>query len=474
VTFVSVEFGLLLGFCLACYFWLPSRGRLLLLLAASYLFYAYWKPWYAVLILFSTSVDYFAGRMIAATNRQGQKRLALVLSIGTNLTLLGYFKYMNFGLKVIHGALGTLAEPLPQALDIILPVGISFYTFQGMSYAIDVYRGTIPAERDFPSFALYISFFAQLVAGPIERAGDLLPQLKKYRPYDPELFESGIRLLLWGFAKKLVVADRLLEAAQPVMQNMAPQTVPDILFATLGLYVMIYFDFSAYTDMARGTGALFGVRLAENFNLPMAATSIADFWRRWHMTLSTWVKDYVYTPLGGMHPRGLMHQALALLLTMGLVGLWHGANWTFVIWGLQNGVLMVLYQIYFRTVRRRWRRSAWINSAWFAFLGWCLTTLMHAAGMVWFFSPTLSRALDYFGRFVTPEAWAMPAHAPTVPGLCILACLWGWHAASGRLHPIDWLARQPVPLRATCYALLLFLIIGLGVTQGSTFVYFQF
>ena len=179
MTFVSAQFGILLIICLSCYFWLPSRGRLWLLLGASYVFYAYWNPWYAVLIFVSTAIDYGAGLWIAATDQPWQKRWAVWVSVVANLGLLGYFKYTNFGLHVLHQVLGPFAAPLPQALDIILPVGISFYTFQSMSYTIDVYRGDIPVERDFAAFALYVSFFPQLVAGPIERAADLLPQLKK-------------------------------------------------------------------------------------------------------------------------------------------------------------------------------------------------------------------------------------------------------------------------------------------------------
>lgn len=474
MTFVSAQFGLLLILCLSCYFWLPSRGRVWLLLGASYIFYAYWNPWYAILIFASTLIDYGAGRWIAATNQQWQKRCAVWMSVATNLGLLGYFKYTNFGLHVIHQLFGEFAAPLPQGLDILLPVGISFYTFQTMSYTIDVYRGDIPMERDFAAFALYVSFFPQLVAGPIERAGDLLPQLKRDRPYDPELFEKGMRLLLWGFAKKLVVADRLFAAAQPIMQHAASQSAPDLLFATLALFTMLYYDFSAYTDMARGTAALFGVRLTENFVLPMAATSIADFWRRWHITLSSWVRDYVYIPLGGMQPKGFLHQARVLLITMGLVGLWHGANWTYVVWGLQHGMLMVLYQIYFRTIRRRWRREAWMNSAAFSFAGWVLTMAMHAASMVWFFSPSLGRALECFHRFVTPAAWTLPRDGATLSGAVILALLWSVHAASERWRPLERMALLPVPLRAGCYAALFFIIVGLGVPQGNLFVYFQF
>jgi len=469
-----MEFGILLVITLLGFALLPGRGRIMFLLAASYIFYAYWNPWYAFLILFSTTIDYVAARRIASTEVQRQRCIALWISVVANLSLLGYFKYTNFGLHIVHQLLGSSASSLPRALDIILPVGISFYTFQSLSYTIDVYRKRIPPERNFAAFALFVSFFPQLVAGPIERAADLLPQLKKFRPRDPELFENGVRLLLWGFAKKLVIADRLYAAAEPLMLNPGILTVPDMLFATLGLFTMLYFDFSAYTDMARGTAALFGVRLTENFRLPLAATSIAEFWRGWHITLSSWVRDYVYIPLGGARPQGMIHQAAISLLTMGLVGLWHGANWTYVIWGLQHGLFMVLYQIYFLKVRRRWRRKAWIDSAWFAFIGWAFTMGLHAIGMAWFFSPTVNHALACLGRLITVSAWTFPVSDATIPGFIILFALWTIHTISGRRLPLDRAANLPAPLRGLFYAALFFIIVFLGTTRSFTFVYFQF
>jgi alginate O-acetyltransferase complex protein AlgI len=473
MTFVSVEFGLLLVIALIGYRWLPQRGQTWFLLLASYVFYAYWNPWYAWLILFSTVIDYTAARCMAGTEATGPRRLALWVSVFANLGLLAYFKYTNFGLHILHELFGSTVASWPRALDIILPVGISFYTFQSMSYTIDVYRRRIPAERDFSVFALFVSFFPQLVAGPIERAGDLLPQLKHLRSRDPELFESGVRLLLWGFLKKLVIADRLFFAAEPLMRDPLA-SAPDTLFATLGLFTMLYFDFSAYTDMARGTAALFGVRLSENFRMPLAATSIAEFWRGWHITLSTWVRDYVYIPLGGGKPLGWMHQLLVSLLTMGLVGLWHGANWTYIIWGLQHGLLMVGYQFYYVKIRRRWRKTTWINSGWFAFVGWAITMLLHAVGMAWFFSPDIEQALACIRRMVSPEAWAMSLSPVTGPGFLYLLILWGIHAIMGKRWPLDTMKRYAAPWRGLIYASLFFIIIFLGVSKSHTFVYFQF
>jgi len=473
MTFVSLEFGILLSICLIGYRWLTWRGQTWFLLAASYVFYAYWNPWYAWLILLSTVVDYFAARHLVNTDSSRSRCLALWMSIAANLGLLGYFKYTNFGLHILHDLLGDAVSSWPRALDLVLPVGISFYTFQSMSYTIDVYRRRIPAEKNFAVFALFVSFFPQLVAGPIERAADLLSQLKNKRPFDPVLFESGVRLLLWGFLKKLVIADRLYLAAEPLMRNPA-SSAPDMLFATLGLFTMLYFDFSAYTDMARGSAALFGVRLTENFRLPMAATSIAEFWRGWHITLSTWVRDYVYIPLGGTKPLGWIHQILISLLTMGLVGLWHGANWTYIVWGLQHGLFMVLYQFYFLKIRRRWRKSAWLNSWWFALLGWAVTMLLHAVGMAWFFSPDIGQGISCIGRMVSREAWAMSSSPATGSGLLILVCLWSIHAFMGKRWPLDTVERYAAPWRGIIYAALFFITVFLGVSKSTTFVYFQF
>ena len=255
----------------------------------------------------------------------------------------------------------------------------------------------------------------------------------------------------------------------------ASHSAPDLLFATLALFTMLYFDFSAYTDMARGTAALFGVRLTENFILPMAATSIADFWRTWHITLSSWVRDYVYIPLGGMQPRGFMHQALVLLITMGLVGLWHGANWTYVVWGLQHGVMMVLYQLYFRTSGGAGVGARGSTARGLRFAGWALTMAMHAVGMVWFFSPISGSRPGVPWPLCHPRMrGAFRKRPPRCRARSFSRCfgLFMRRAnAGGRWR--EWRI-LPAPLRAACYAALFFIIVGLGVPQGNLFVYFQF
>ncbi len=474
MTFVSLPFALLLTLTLALYWLLPTpRWRIPLLLVASYVFYAWWNPGYAGLILLSTTVDYVAGRYLEDKSRPG-RRLAVGLSIAANLGLLAYFKYTNFGLAVLHELLGGTVAGLPRALDILLPVGISFYTFQSMGYTIDVYRGRIAAERHFPTFALFVAYFPQLVAGPIERAGDLLPQLRRQARWHSGLFEEGLRLLLMGFAKKLVIADRLAAVLAPFYSAPTYWSAPDLAFASLGMFTMLYFDFSAYTDMARGASALFGVRLSENFIRPMAATSIADFWRRWHITLSTWMRDYLYTPLGGFRPRRPGINIRNTLVTMGLVGLWHGANWTYLAWGLQHGVTMLLYQALLLGPLRRWKHHPWAQGRTMAMAGWTLTMILHALNMVWFFSPTPQHALAMFARLFSPAGWQGAWHPITGSGFLVLFALWAIHAAGARWDPLAAAARAAAPLRAAFMLLLVFGILILRVTESVTFVYFQF
>jgi alginate O-acetyltransferase complex protein AlgI len=474
VTFVSFEFGVLLTLTLTLFWLLPHKGRIPLLLAASYLFYAYWNPWYAGLILLSTVIDFVAAHIIEVQKSEFRRRIALWTSVGANLALLGYFKYTNFGLTVLHGILGSAGDFLPTALDILLPVGISFYTFQSMAYTIDVYRGRIKAERSFPTFALFVAYFPQLVAGPIERAADLLPQLRRRVFWSGPLFEEGVRLLLWGFAKKLVIADRLGAIFFPVFQNPSTHGASDLIVASLGLFTMLYFDFSSYTDMARGTSCFFGVRLTENFRFPMTATSIAEFWRRWHITLSNWVRDYVFIPLGGLRARNPWHRFRTIMITMGLIGLWHGANWNFIIWGLSNGLLLALHLAVQTRFHGRMKTSGWWNSAPVALMGWAFTMGCHAFSVVWFFSPDISSALNHLQRIVSPSAWQQAVDPITPSGGLLLIALWMIHALGERFSILERMAAVAVPLRAAAYLIILAAIIGLGTARSATFVYFQF
>jgi alginate O-acetyltransferase complex protein AlgI len=313
----------------------PQSSRKLLLLIGSFYFYAVWSVAYSALLFASIVINYVASQAILTAPHQRVKKLFLLLSIVVNLGILFFFKYYNFFVEDLANPLGM---GLP-ALDLLLPMGISFYTFQSLSCTIDVYRGHFSGRYSLIDYALYISFFPQLVAGPIMRAGDLMPQFSKPVKLTRDRVLAGCSLACWGLIKKVFLAVPLARVVDPVYGEPAAYSGAALCLATYAFALQIYFDFSGYTDVARGTGQALGFDIAENFNAPYLATSLRDFWRRWHISLSTWLKDYLYIPLGGSR-HGLYRTGLSLLITMLLGGLWHGAAWTFVIWGALHGGLL--------------------------------------------------------------------------------------------------------------------------------------
>ncbi|MDA7880837.1 MBOAT family protein [Akkermansiaceae bacterium] len=324
------------------YFGVRAKYRWMLLLIASYIFYASWNPLYTLLIVGSTLVDYFAAIQVEKSRTKRAKKLYLTVSLLSNLGLLGFFKYYGFLAAETNWLLDAigLSERVP-IFQILLPVGISFYTFQTMSYSIDVYRGSLKAERHLGYFALYVSFFPQLVAGPIERSTRLLPQLRNLRGFDYQRVREGFQLIYWGLFKKIVVADWLADYVNSVYGNTGESAGLACLLATFFFGFQIYYDFSAYSEIARGCGKIFGVELMVNFRTPYFARSIKEFWNRWHISLSTWFRDYIYFPLGGSRvafPRVIMN----ILIVFAISGIWHGANWTFLIWGLLHGAALAL------------------------------------------------------------------------------------------------------------------------------------
>lgn len=341
VLFHSLAFLVFFPTVVALTFATPPRHRWALLLAASYYFYAAWKPEYLVLIVASTVVDYAVGLRLAETTG-GRKKWLLAASLTFNLGLLFAFKYADFFGASVQAAFraANVMVDVP-ALELLLPVGISFYTFQTLSYTVDVYRGEREPERHLGRFALYVAFFPQLVAGPIERSTHLLPQLKTLPAFDADRVSRGLGLMLWGFFKKLVIADRAAVFVDAVYADPERFGGPTIIAATYLFAFQIYADFSGYSDIAVGTARVLGVELMENFERPYAARSITDFWRRWHISLSTWFRDYLYVPLGGGRVAArqrLFNVAVVFLLS----GLWHGANWTFVAWGVFHGLLFAI------------------------------------------------------------------------------------------------------------------------------------
>ncbi|MDE6455329.1 MAG: MBOAT family protein, partial [Dysosmobacter sp.] len=336
------------------YYALPFRFRKYMLLAASYYFYMCWKPEFIVLILLSTAIDYFCGLGIGKhrTSRRAS-RAFLAVSLFMNLGLLFFFKYFNFFGETLTALCRAVSIPFTApALEVILPVGISFYTFQTLSYTIDVYRGRLEPERDFVSFALFVSFFPQLVAGPIETAANLLPQLKQEHPFSYDNAAWGLKLMAWGFFKKLVVADRLAALfVDPVCENPAEYSGGAFAVAAAAFAIQIYCDFGGYSDIARGCAKTMGVDLMVNFKAPyLFSASVTEYWKRNHISLSEWFHDYVYISLGG-NRKGPWKRALFVTVTFFLSGLWHGAGWTFVIWGLLQALYLNVESIFRRKGR---------------------------------------------------------------------------------------------------------------------------
>ncbi|MCP4310803.1 MAG: MBOAT family protein [Bacteroidetes bacterium] len=341
MLFNSLQFIFFFPIVVALYFVLKPKYRWVLLLLASYYFYMCWNYKYVVLIITSTLIDYVSGILLYKAGRKRYRIFFLLLSLGTNLGLLFFFKYFNFfsdSLNVIFSKLNIFYET--PTYNYLLPVGISFYTFQTLSYTIDIYRGKREPEYHLGKFALFVSFFPQLVAGPIERSVNLLPQFSRTYKFEYERVKSGILLMVWGFFKKVVIADRLAEYVNLVYNNASDYSGIQHGLATLFFSFQIYCDFSGYSDIAIGAALIMGYNLMTNFKRPYLSQNIGEFWRRWHISLSTWFRDYVYIPLGGNRVAKWRWQ-VNLFITFLVSGLWHGANWTFVVWGGLHGFYLV-------------------------------------------------------------------------------------------------------------------------------------
>ena len=342
MLFHSFAFCIFLPIVFLIYWAMPHRFRWVILLLASYYFYMSWNAKYILLIFLITLITYTAGIMLEKAQRQTGKKEILAAVVICCLSVLILFKYAQFILDSGAVFLQRFSIPLhPITVKLLLPVGISFYTFQSLSYVIDVYRGRIRAERNFGIFATFISFFPQLVAGPIERTGNLLPQIKEKHLFDSDLALTGMKQMLIGYFKKLVIADAVVRIVDPVFASPLSYGSGDMLLAALLFSVQIYCDFSGYSDIAMGVSDLFGIRLSDNFKSPYMAQSIQGFWRRWHISLSSWFRDYIYIPLGGSR-KGELRTALNTLIVFLVSGLWHGANWTFILWGLIHGLAQVI------------------------------------------------------------------------------------------------------------------------------------
>lgn len=345
MLFNSLEFGIFLPVVFILYWSLSKAGvkvQNLLLLCASYYFYACWDWRFLSLIIFSTLTDYLVGRCLSKTKDQLERRLFLLVSITVNIGFLAFFKYFNFFSESFSKAFTFIGMPIvdPALLDIILPVGISFYTFQTLSYSIDVYRYKVEPTRDIIAFFAFVSFFPQLVAGPIERATNLLPQFLSKRHFDYDIAVDGIRQILWGLFKKVVIADTCAIYVNDIFGNYGDYSGSTLMAGAFFFSIQIYGDFSGYSDIAIGTSRLFGFNLMRNFAYPYFSRDIAEFWRRWHISLSSWFRDYVYIPMGGSRGNAWNKVRNTLVIFI-LCGFWHGANWTFMLWGALNALFFL-------------------------------------------------------------------------------------------------------------------------------------
>lgn len=342
MLFNSIPFLIFFPIVALGYFLIPHRVRYIWLLFASYFFYMCWNPRYALLMGTSTLITYASGILIEQSETTKQKKMWVALSLVSNFSILFFFKYFDFAIDNLNRILGIVHLTAVQPkFDVILPVGISFYTFQALSYTMDVYRGDITVEKNPLRYALFVSFFPQLVAGPIERSTNLLTQLRERHYFDIDKVRDGLTLMLWGYFQKLVIADRVAILVNTVYNDWQHQAGVSLFVATLFFAVQIYCDFGSYSNIAIGAARVMGFDLMENFNTPYFSKSIGEFWRRWHISLSSWFRDYLYFPLGGSRCGKFRHY-LNIMIVFLCSGLWHGANWTFVVWGFLNGAFQVV------------------------------------------------------------------------------------------------------------------------------------
>ena len=477
MLFNSFEFLVFLPvvFLLYWYVFKPLRAQNLLVVAASYLFYGWWDVRFLLLIAFTTFCSFASGLLLE--RYEGRRLWQKWISAGNivlNLLVLGVFKYYDFfalNLEKLFRCFGVQLDWV--TLDVLLPVGISFYTFQALSYTIDVYRRSLRPTHDPVAFFAFISFFPQLVAGPIERATHLLPQFLAPRRFDYARAVDGMRQMLWGLFKKVVVADNCAVAVNHIFADYAACDTPTLLLGAVLFSFQIYGDFSGYSDMAIGTARLFGVELVRNFSFPYFSRDIAEFWRRWHISLTTWFRDYIYIPLGGSRCgkwRSFRNTVVIFLVS----GFWHGANWTFVAWGLFHALLFLPLLLSGRNRRYTAAPAPGRMLPSWRECGQMLATFAWAtAGWVIFRSETLSDAWHYLARLFTAGGWTLPAQGKEACLYILLLLVAEW-VQRDKQHALQFApGRVPAPLRHATYYGLLFLILW-QAGESTQFIYFQF
>ena len=477
MLFTELTFWVFFAIVCALYLILSHRGQNRMLLVASYVFYGAWDWRFLSLILLSTCIDYFVGLRMGAETDPHRRRRLLMISLAANLGMLGIFKYLGFFAESfgdLLGLFGFAADPF--TLSIVLPVGISFYTFQTLSYTIDVYRRDLEPERDFFNFALFVAFFPQLVAGPIERASNLLPNISLPRQLSWEALGRGSVLCLTGLIKKMVIADGIAPAVDAIYSSPNPSGA-DIAIATWLFAIQIYCDFSGYTDIARGVAKMLGFRLMRNFAQPYFATNPQEFWRRWHISLSTWLRDYLYISLGG-NRGGKWLTYRNLMATMVLGGIWHGAAWNFALWGGYQGALLSLHRIWagrhgHTGEGRRFGWWGWVKrivliAVFFQVVcyGWLLFRAGSFEQIAVFTRTLLGIGAENYFHLSVPE--------PPIGAVIGIVALLFWDFGIERRGNVRFYEAFPIPVRAFLYAGMIYLLAFGATTQTAAFIYFQF
>lgn len=481
MLFNSLQFAAFLPIVWILYWLLQKKGlkfQNVLLLIASYFFYACWDWRFMFLLIFSTLLDYFTGLKMSSSPQH--KKKWFWLSVIVNLGFLGVFKYFNFFADSFADALRVIGLQVnPASLNIILPVGISFYTFHGLSYVIDIYKGKINAEKNFIDYGLFVSFFPLLVAGPIERATHLLPQIKVKRKFDYALAVNGMRQILWGLFKKMVIADQCAGYANIAFSNHSTSPASTLIWGAVFFAFQIYGDFSGYSDIAIGTAKLFGINLLQNFSYPYFSRDIAEFWRRWHISLSSWFRDYLYIPLGGSKTN-TTNKIRNIFIIFIVSGFWHGANWTFIIWGALNA-LFILPAIIFKTNRNHLNIAAQgkIFPSLREFIAIISTFALTTLAWIFFRAENVSVAFSYvagiFNKSILTKSTLVRSNDFVIT-LIMLAIL----------VIVEWLGRNHAfalnnlqsnfsrPVRWCVYILIIFIIGMYMPSKGTPFIYFQF
>ena len=476
MLFNTLKFAIFFGAVYTLYRLLRHKGQNRLLLLASYVFYAFWDWRFLSLIVLSTLFNYYFGLKIDAASGQKKRKSFLVACVILNLGILGFFKYFNFFADNMAAFLGLFGyHPGWVTLNVILPLGISFYTFQAMSYTIDIYRGVIKPTRDLPDFALFIAFFPQLVAGPIERARNLIPQIQAERKISLDEFYYGSWLIFWGLFKKILVADNLAGITTRIFASPSDFYGGALLIATYAFAFQVYADFSGYSDMARGLAKVMGFNLMVNFRAPFFSTNLFDFWQRWHISLTTWIKEYVYYPLALARFRGRQLKApLCIILTWAIMGFWHGAAWKFVLWGVYHGALLVIYSR-IRPYLNRFRPNERFSSGVWDILKTLAVFHLFCIGIIFFAVETTPEVFTAIQRIIVDLASPYRLDMGMLAKLLVLIVpLIFMEYFQYKTDSETFIFTWPALVRGLFYFAILYSIILYGDFSAQKYYYFQF